>query len=151
MPDLLTTLQERYPGAVTFRFGDSAALSAELIALVRAGKKVATCGAVRDYEAGETPPMVGRRDIALHWDGTPALVIETVETIRCRFDEVTEAMALAEGEDDSLAGWQAGHQRYFARNGGFSPDMEVIWERFRVVEDLAEGRLGAEQDSGTAG
>ena len=82
-------------------------------------------------------PVVGRRDIALSWDGTPALVIETVELIHCRFDEVTEAMALAEGEDDSLADWQAGHRAYFQRNGGFSPDMALVWERFVLVEVLS--------------
>jgi uncharacterized protein YhfF len=81
-------------------------------------------------------PEIGRRDIALNWDDTPALVIETVELIQCRFDEVTEAMALAEGEDDSLEGWREGHREYFERNGGFSPDMEIIWERFALIEDL---------------
>lgn len=132
----LDTLKRRYPGAETFRFGDTAALCATLLALVRAGKKVATCAALAEFEAGEAPPRIGRRDIALNWDGTPALVIETVELIQCRFDEVTEAMALAEGEDDDLDGWRAGHRAYFERNCGFSSDMQIIWERFRLVEDL---------------
>ncbi|MDK3019990.1 ASCH domain-containing protein [Pseudodonghicola sp. IC7] len=136
MPETLAALKQRYPGAETFRFGDSAALCNALLALVRAGRKVATCGALRDYQAGEPMPVVGRRDIALTWNGAPALVIETVEIIQCRFDEVSEAMALAEGEDDSLAGWQEGHSGYFARNGGFSQDMQVVWERFVVVEVL---------------
>ncbi len=47
-------------------------------------------------------------------------------------------MALAEGEDESLAGWQENHRAYFARNGGFAPEMELIWERFALVEDLKE-------------
>ena len=63
-------------------------------------------------------------------------MIETVELIQCRFDEVTEAMALAEGEDDSLDGWRRGHRAYFERNGGFSPDMQILWERFLLVEDF---------------
>ncbi|MEQ8897843.1 MAG: ASCH domain-containing protein [Roseovarius sp.] len=106
------------------------------MSLVRSGKKVATCGALRDYQNGEAMPEIGRRDIALNWGGTPALVIETVELVRCRFDEVTEEMALAEGEDDSLQGWRAGHAAYFGRNGGFSTDMQIVWERFTLVEDL---------------
>ncbi|PJE30431.1 ASCH domain-containing protein [Pseudooceanicola antarcticus] len=128
------------PPQISFTFGDSEALCSELIALVRSGAKTATCGALRDFgEGGEAMPVVGRRDIALNWDGTPALEIETVEVFTCRFDEVSEDFALAEGEDESLAGWRAGHEAYFTRNGGFSPDMMLVCERFRVVRDLAEG------------
>ncbi|MFN3210309.1 MAG: ASCH domain-containing protein [Roseovarius sp.] len=134
-PDL-DTIRQRYPGAETFTFGDSAELCDTLLALVRSGKKVATCGAVAEFEAGEAMPRIGRRDIALEWDGRPALVIETVELIQCRFDEVTEAMALAEGEDDDLDGWRKGHRAYFERNCGFSPDMQIVWERFNLIEDF---------------
>ncbi|MGD9862532.1 MAG: ASCH domain-containing protein [Pseudodonghicola sp.] len=137
MPETLDALKARYPTAETFKFGDSAALCDALLSLVRAGKKRATCGALRDHQAGEPMPVIGRRDIALSRDGTPALVIETVELIHCRFDEVTEAMALAEGEDDSLADWRAGHRAHFQRNGGFSPDMALVWERFVLVEVLS--------------
>ena len=130
-------LKAKYPGAETFKFGDGAALSAHLIALVSDGSKRATCGALRDYESGaETMPVVGRRDIVLDWNDAPALVIETLELRTCRFDEVTENMALAEGEDDDLAGWREGHETFFKRNGGFAPDMMLLWERFDLIEDL---------------
>ena len=128
-------VRARYPGAATFRFGDGPALCAELLRLVRSGAKTATCGALRDYDAGEPLPVVGRRDIALNWDGTPALVIETVEVTRRPFDAVPEEFALAEGEG-TFAEWREGHVRYFERNGGWSPDMELVCERFRLVEDL---------------
>ncbi|KUJ79326.1 ASCH domain-containing protein [Ruegeria profundi] len=132
--DVLT----RYPGAQTFKFGDSAELSAELLALVRSGRKTATCGARRDYPDGSPDmPVVGRQDIALEWDGRPALVIETVEVSICRYCDVTEDFALAEGENETLEGWRRDHQRYFERNGGFEPEMELVCERFRLVEDLA--------------
>ncbi|WP_116132436.1 ASCH domain-containing protein [Tropicimonas sp. IMCC34043] len=128
----------RYPGAESFTFGDSRALCDRLLALVRTGQKTATCGALRDYtEGGEALPEPGRRDIALDWDGRPALVIETVSVEIVRFCDVGADFALAEGEDDSLAGWQAGHQAYFTRNGGFDPAMDLVCERFRMVEDLA--------------
>lgn len=134
----LNAVRARYPGAETFTFGDSRALCDELLALVRSGAKTATCGALRDFEAGGEPlPVVGRRDIALDWDGAPALVIETRAVAIRRFAEVDEAFALAEGETDDLAGWQDAHARYFARNGGFDPDMLLVCERFRLVEDLA--------------
>jgi uncharacterized protein YhfF len=140
MTDALEALRARYPGAVTFTFGDSRALCDDLLARVRDGRKRATCGALRDFQAGEPMPVPGRHDIALDWDGRPALVIETVSVEILRFCDVPEDFALAEGEDDSLAGWQAGHRAYFARNGGFDPEMALVCERFRVVEDLARGR-----------
>ncbi len=134
----LNDVMARYPGAQTFKFGDSAALSADLLALVRAGRKTATCGALRDYPEGSADtPVVGRRDIALEWDGRPALVIETVAVSTCRFCDMTEDFALAEGENETLEGWRQDHQRYFERNGGFDPEMELLCERFRLVEDLA--------------
>lgn len=136
MTGQIDTLRRCYPGAVTFTFGDGPELCAELIALVRAGKKVASCGSLAQYQTTEPMPQPGRRDIALHWDGTPALVIETVQIVQCRFCDVTEAMALAEGEDDSLEGWRDGHRRYFERNGGFSWEMMVLWEKFVLVENL---------------
>lgn len=138
MSDAIEALRRRYPGAVTFRFGDNPALCDELLSLVRAGRKLATFSALRDIQNGESMPYPGRRDIALDWDGAPALVIETLEVVPCRFCDVTEEMALAEGEDESLAGWHENHRAYFARNGGFAPEMELIWERFALVEDLKE-------------
>jgi uncharacterized protein YhfF len=45
-----------------------------------------------------------------------------------------------EGEgDESLQDWRDGHQDYFTRNGGFSPDMLLWCERFRLIEILGEG------------
>lgn len=134
----LVELQRKYPGSVTFKFGDSPELCEELIALVRAGKKVATCAALREFEEeGELLPVVGRRDIALNWDGTPALVIETESVLLMPYCEVDEAFALAEGENDSLDGWRKDHRDYFDRNGGFDPQMILVCERFRLVEDIA--------------
>lgn len=130
-------LQAAYPGAETFRFGDNARLSAELIALVRNGRKTGTCGALRSFtEGGEAMPVVGRRDIVLDWDGTPALIVATVSVTVRRFCDVDVDFALSEGENDDLAGWQRDHRSYFERNGGFSPEMELVCERFRLVEDL---------------
>ncbi len=127
----------RYPGAETFAFGDNRGLYDDLLALVRAGKKTATCDALRVFaEGGEAMPVVGRRDIALAWDGRPALVIETREVTLRRFSEIDEDFALSEGENDTLEGWQADHRRYFERNGGWQPGMMLVCERFRLVEDL---------------
>ena len=121
---------------VGFKFGDSRALCDELLALVRQGAKTATCGALRDFEAGEPMPQVGRRDVALDWDGKPALLIETVEVTIRRFHDVPEDFALAEGEGD-FEEWKRGHIAYFTRNGGYDPDMLLVCERFRLIEVLA--------------
>jgi uncharacterized protein YhfF len=129
---------QRYPGAEPFTFADSRALCDRLLALVRAGKKTATCGALQDYENGdEALPVVGRCEIALDWDGAPALVIRPTEVALRRFCDVDADFALAEGEDDTLAGWQAGHRAYFTRNGGWSPEMMLVCTRFELIEDLA--------------
>ena len=138
MTKTLDELKAKYPGAATFKFGDSEHLSAELIALVRSGRKTGTCGALRDFtEGGEAMPVAGRKDIALNWDGTPALVIETISVVIRRFCDVDAEFALSEGENEDLAGWQRDHSAYYERNGGFWPEMDVVCERFRLVEDLA--------------
>ncbi|WP_345791013.1 ASCH domain-containing protein [Gymnodinialimonas phycosphaerae] len=132
----LEAVRERYPDAQTYIFGDSAQLSAALLALVRAGKKRATCLSMAEVAGGEVVPQIGRCDIATTFDGWPALVNRTMELRLVRFCDMTEEMALAEGEDEDLAGWKAGHERYYRRLGIFEPQMELIWERFEVVEDL---------------
>ncbi len=135
------TLFKRYPNAVTFTFGDGPELCDLLLSLVRAGKKTATCGAAADFENGGEPmPVIGRRDIALTWDGAPALVIKTTNVTKVRFCDVSEEMALREGENETLMGWQQDHQDFFTRNGGFDPQMELIFEEFELVEDLLPKR-----------
>lgn len=131
----LDEVEQRYPGANTFRMGDSEKLSNLLLDRVRSGRKTATCTAVRDVESGaEAMPVVGRHDICLNWDGSPAFVIQTLSLEQRRFKEVEEDFALAEGENDTLQGWRDDHAEYYERNGGFDPEMMLICERFRVVE-----------------
>ncbi|MFK7868995.1 MAG: ASCH domain-containing protein [Roseobacter sp.] len=133
----LDAVKAKYPNACTFQFGDTPDLIRDLTALVRTGRKRATCTAVIDIEAGrETAPVPGRRDIALDAQGNPALVIETLEVRHTTWQNMTEDMALAEGEDDTLDAWRAGHRSYYTRQGIFDPEMQLIWERFFVVEDF---------------
>lgn len=106
----------------------------ELLELVLAGKKTAGCGALSMYSGGI--PKTGDKCVLLDGAGRPRCVIEDEEVIVQRFDEVSEAFALLEGEGD-YATWRAAHENYFAENGGFSPDMIVVCERFRVVEVIA--------------
>jgi uncharacterized protein YhfF len=86
-------------------------------------------------------PVVGRCDIAANWDGTPALVIRTTKVEEVRYCDVTEEMALAEGENDTLLGWRKDHKAYFKRGGHFDPEMMLVFEHFELVEDLAGREL----------
>ena len=136
---------DRDRNAVAFSFGDSPDMADELLALVLAGVKTATCGALGHYgPGGEAMPAVGRRDVVLDGRGRRAAVIETIELELRRFDEVDERFARDEGEGDrSLAWWREAHRGYFERNGGFSPDMQLVCERFRLVEAIERDEGGA--------
>ncbi len=128
-------LKAKYPGSETFKFGDNEALCNELTSLVISGDKTATCGALSFFESGEEKmPSVGRIDIALNWDGSPAVAIRTIDIEIKRFFEVEEGFALDEGENEDLEGWRSDHKSYFERNGGFHPEMKLVCERFEVVE-----------------
>lgn len=131
----IAKVRQKYPDAQMFTFGDSKPLCDELLALVRAGKKTATCGALSEFEDDPAAmPKVGRTDIAQTWEGEPAVAIRTVSVEIKAFEDVDEAFALQEGEDDDLEGWRRGHRSYFERNGGFDPRMKLVCERFEVVE-----------------
>lgn len=52
--------------------------------------------------------------------------------------DVDAAFAFEEGEGHrTLESWRAGHRRYFERNGGWSDEMWLACERFRLVEVLS--------------
>jgi uncharacterized protein YhfF len=121
-----------------FSFGDSPELADRLAALVLAGKKSATC-----WAAGEGPKTkIGKQWVVLNGSGTAVAVIETIELTKRRFDEVDEAFAFEEGEDDrTLASWRRAHRSYFGRRGTFAPNMPLYCERFRLVARI--GREGS--------
>lgn len=122
----------------TFSFGDGPELADELAALVIGGRKRATCWAASDGKLTE----VGKPMVMLDGSGQPRAVLETVELILRRFDEVDAAFAYDESEDDrTLASWRKAHRTYFGRRGQFAEDMLLWCERFRVVEYI-QGQIG---------
>lgn len=128
----------RYPGAGSFRFGDSRALNAQILDLVRQGRKTVTCDAVAGFAQRHEPlPEPGRIDIALDWDGAPVLAIRTVDVTRMPFSAMTEDLVADQGEFRDLGDWSAGYRAYLTRAGLFSPDAEMLVERFTVVEVFA--------------
>jgi uncharacterized protein YhfF len=125
---------------VVERFGDSARLADELLGLVLAGTKRATAGLVVDFAAeGEPLPRIGGHWIVCDGSGTPRAVLRSVDLRLGALASVDDAFAWDEGEGDrTRAGWLDAHERYFrrtqaARGEEWSDDLEVVFERFRVV------------------
>ena len=127
-----------FADAPRWAFGDSPELADELLALVLAGIKRATCNSIADAEARNLMPKLGEINVVLDGAGRPACSIETTGVDLMRFCEVDAAFAAAEGEGDgSLAYWRAAHQGYFQRQGTFAEDMMVVCERF-ALRDIFE-------------
>ena len=122
------------------RFGDSVALADELIGLVLAGTKRATAGLVADFAAdGEPLPRIGGHWVACDGAGAPRCVLRSVDLRLGPLASVDDAFAWDEGEGDRTRdSWLREHERYFrrtqaARGEAWSDDLEVVFERFRVV------------------
>lgn len=127
-------MADTWNGLDAHMFGDGPELADELLALILEGKKTATCW---DAAEGLKGSAVGKSWAAKDGADVVRCVLETTELTQRRFDEVDEAFAFDEGEDDrTLASWRQAHQAYFTRNGGFAPDMMLWCERFRLVEVL---------------
>ena len=129
-------------GAFTdaYGIGDTPELKQELLNLVLEGKKRAATSLVKEGELEGWPePEVGQYNIILDGCDKPAAVIKTVSVRRCRFSEVDEEHACWEGEDErSLDSYVREHTKYYTRRGEalgfkFTPEMEVILERFELV------------------
>lgn len=136
-------LQDTYPGAGTFMFGEDQASCDRQLALVRGGSKTAMCAPLSDFDGDpDALPKVGRCDIATEWDGTPGVVIKTTQVRQVKFNDVDGKMALADGvkaggERDSLAAWRKAMTHQLTAQGGFDPQMILVFEHFELVEDLA--------------
>lgn len=129
-----------YEGLKTFKFGDSAELADRLAALVVAGVKTGTCSAAVHGPDAE----IGERQICLNGAGTPVCEIETVSMQTLPFASVTPEMAALEGEGDlSYRYWREAHEAYYQREGTWAPDMDVIFETFRVTRILDDAFAAA--------
>lgn len=134
----LAEVQARYPDAVCFTFGDSAALNAQILELVRAGRKTMTCDAWEAFALrAEQLPEKGRIDIALDWVGVPQLAVRTVDVERIRFCDMDAGRVPPQGEFRDLADWQSGYEAYLRRVGLFQDDVPMLVETFEVVEDFS--------------
>jgi len=130
-----------------FGDGESARLADDLLELVLAGTKTATCMSAWAWEKEfETPLTPGMLSVILDGSGHPRCVVETISVQRMPYREVTADFARAEGEhtqpdldDDSvLDQWREAHWAFFAKTlppigRAPSQDMPVLCERFEVV------------------
>jgi uncharacterized protein YhfF len=129
-------------------FGDSVELADELLVLVLHGPKRATAGLVADFAAErELLPRIGGHWVVCDGTGTPRVVLRSSELRVGVIETVDDAFAWDEGEGDrSRDWWLDAHRRFFARTcaargAEFTEDLDVVFERFRVVwpPDLADG------------
>ena len=125
---------------VVVAFGNSAAMSDELLELVERGTKRATASLRRDYEDGREPlPRVGDHVVVVNSKAVPRLIWRTTEIVVKPLADVDEAFARDEGEGDRTRDWWlASHRGYFAQQAareGFtmSDQIETVFERFIVV------------------
>jgi uncharacterized protein YhfF len=132
----MTASPQDWRSLESFAFGDSPEMADRLLAFVLSGAKTATCWSIRDGQQTE----VGKQMVVKDGAGRPRAVLETVSLEQVRFSDVSWDFAHAEGEGDlDLEDWRAGHRGYFARNGGYDPDMMLWCERFRVLQIVGEG------------
>ena len=123
-----------FDGLLEFSFGNTPELADDLLRLVIAGQKTATCCA---FDAASPISAVGDRQIVLDGAGRRTCVIEITEVTITLFDQVTANFAYLEGEGDrSLQHWRTVHEAYFRCEGKFMPDMPLLCETFRVVDVL---------------
>jgi uncharacterized protein YhfF len=154
VPSLVAQLEARGvvfpPGRVRVdRYGDSDALSIELIALIRAGNKRAGTGLVWLYEAENEPlPEQGDIEIVIDHLSQPVLITRLTKVELIPYAEVSAEYAAIEGEGDgSLEYWRTAHWAYFSREckrlGRVPADsMAVVCSVFEVLYDLQSQSAG---------
>jgi uncharacterized protein YhfF len=141
------------PGPVRVgAYGDSAALSASLLAQIRAGTKRAGTALLWALQAeGETPSQAGDLEIVVDHRNRPVLVTRDLRVAVVPFDQVDARYAAVEGEGDgSLAWWRDAHWAFFGRECARlgrecarlgrepSPDMPVVCCEFELLLVIPE-------------
>jgi uncharacterized protein YhfF len=103
-----------------------------LAGLIIAGRKRATV-----WNGLEDNPTKPGMNWVVTANARPVAVIETLTVGQCRFDAIDADFALEEGEGDcGLGYWRIVHRAFFEKEGSFSPNMMLWWEKFRLVEVL---------------
>ncbi len=121
-------------------YGDSAALSESLLALIRTGRKRAGTGLLWAYEHDhEEIARTGDIEIVVDHLNQPAFVTRITSASVVPFAAVTSEYAAIEGEGDgSLEYWRKAHWAFFSRECGrigreASESMPVVCSIFEVL------------------
>jgi uncharacterized protein YhfF len=145
----LQALGIRIPsGKVTVgSFGDSEALSEELLALMRAGRKRGGASLLWAHEFEQQAiPEVGDIEIVVNHRNEPVLVTRIVKVQVLPFNQVGADFAAREGEgDSSLTYWREAHWAYFGREcqriGRTATEtMPVVCASFEVLNVVPESQ-----------
>jgi uncharacterized protein YhfF len=128
-------------------FGDSAALSQELITLIRDGVKRGGASLLWAHEAeGGPAPAVGDVEIVVDHLNEPTLITRNTRVEIVPFNQVGAEFAAREGEGDgSLAYWREAHWAFFSRECkriGRQPSevMPVVCASFEVLSIVPRAR-----------
>ena len=149
--DQLRALGATLPAGRLFldQYGDSPAMSQQLIALIRSGRKRAGACLLWSLQAeGEAVPAVGDVAVVVDHLGKPVLLTPTTAVAVVPFCEVTAEFAAKEGEGDlSLAYWRRGHWAFFSRECAAigrepSDQMPVVCVEFEVSWQRPDAPVG---------
>jgi uncharacterized protein YhfF len=134
-------------------YGDTQALSDELLALIRSGKKRAGTGLIWSHEYEDDPVAEpGDIEIVVDHSGEPSIVTRVVSVAIIPYSEVTAEYAAIEGEGDgSLTYWRKAHWDFFSRECARigrvpSEDMLVACCVFEVLNVLPQHGAAAVGD-----
>lgn len=138
--DFFDKISTENPLYVESSFAGNRLLTDELISLFLQGRKYAGSSLVEDFiKNGDTLPKEGRYWIVLDKNENPKCILKTSRVEINKFKDITEEIALAEGEGDgSIAHWKRAHEEFFSP---FLKDLKiedlneekVITEFFEVV------------------
>lgn len=121
-------------------FGDGEAMARELLDLIKAGEKTATCSLYRMYEYhDEKVADEGSFNIVTDYQGNPEAIIRITDIDIIPFRSIPEDIAEKEGEgDQSYEYWYEAHENFFSRemdsiSETFEDDLPVVVEQFDLV------------------
>lgn len=126
-----------------FSFGSTPEQAARLAHhVIKGNKRGTTCWIATMEREGLPLPTPGLVSIVTDGFGIPLCAIATERTVRARFGDATEEIAVAEDEGDTtLADWRDSHRAYFETEGAkhglvFDDDALLLHEYFRVLRVL---------------
>ena len=121
-------------------FGDKPEMADELGLLILNGPKRASARLYRDFENEfDTLPKVGGYVVVIDGKGKPLCIFQTTEVRIGPLNSVDEKFSWDEGEGSrTREWWLAAHTDFFQRQAElegfeFTPNIETVFERFKVV------------------